>query len=133
MTKNTDKAIKFWLDSARDNFETAQIMLKAARWNFAMFMCQQTIEALLKAVVIIQTKERPPYLHQLGILLKTTGLDVPQRIWKKVERIEQYYIKTRYKPDRFDPRIYNKKSASFLLEKTKEVIEWFTEKMRLEL
>jgi len=133
LTKNTDKAIKFWLDSAKDNFDTAKLMLKAGRWNFAMFMCQQTIEALLKAVIIIRTQERPLYLHQLGILLKATGLRVPKRIEEIIREIDQHYIKTRYKPERFDSKIYNKKSATSLLEKTKEVIRWFTKELNLEL
>lgn len=50
MTKDTDKVVKFWLMSSKDNFETASATLKAGRYNFAMFMCQQAVEALLKAV-----------------------------------------------------------------------------------
>jgi HEPN domain-containing protein len=133
MTKNTDRAVKFWLDSAKDNFETAKLMLKAGRWNFAMFMCQQSIEALLKAVVIRQTDCRPPYVHELGILLKATEIEIPVEIWDKIKEIDRHYIKARYFPDRFNPKIYNQKSANSLLKKTGEVIKWFTKKLNLEL
>jgi HEPN domain-containing protein len=78
MTKNTDKAVNFWLLSSKDNFKTAVAMLKAGRYNFAMFMCQQAVEALLKAVFIIQKNERPEYIHKLPRLVEMT-VDFPQK------------------------------------------------------
>ena len=73
MTKDTDKAVSFWLMSSKDNLETAHAMLKAGRYNFAMFMCQQSVEALLKAVFIIQKNDRPEYIHKLSRLVELTG------------------------------------------------------------
>lgn len=133
MTKNTDKAIRFWLDSAKDNFETAKIMLKAGRWNFAMFMCQQTVEALLKAVFITQKDERPPYIHKLPKLLELTGVKVPPYIDIKILKIDAHYIKARYKEDRFDPKIYNRVNAQRLMRDTEEVLNWFIGNLRLEI
>lgn len=43
-------------------------------------MCQQTVEALLKAVFIIKKKERPNYIHKLPKLLEITGIKVPTSI-----------------------------------------------------
>jgi len=44
------KVINFWLKSAKENFVTAKAMYKTGRWSFVFFMCQQTIEALLKMI-----------------------------------------------------------------------------------
>ena len=80
MTKDVNKAVKFWLMSSKDNLETASVMLKAGRYNFAMFMCQQAVEALLKAVFIIQKNERPEYIHKLPNLVEMTGIKIPKSI-----------------------------------------------------
>lgn len=132
MTKNTNKAVNFWLMSSMDNFKTAEAMLKTGRYNFAMFMCQQTVEAILKAVFIIQKNERPEYIHKLPKLVELTGVKIPKTIDKKILKIDAHYIKARYKEDRFNTKIYNRRSATALLKDTEAVIKWFTKKMRLE-
>ncbi|MEK6545132.1 MAG: HEPN domain-containing protein [Nitrospinota bacterium] len=132
MTKNTDKAVNFWLLSSKDNFTTATAMLKAGRYNFAMFMCQQAVEAILKAVFIIQRNERPEYIHKLPRLVEMTDIKIPKTIDKKILKIDAHYIKARYKEDRFNTKIYNKRNATALLKDTEDVIKWLTKKMKLE-
>lgn len=133
MTKDTDKAVKFWLMSSNDNFETASAMLKAGRYNFAMFMCQQAVEAILKAAFIIQKNERPEYIHKLPRLVEMTGIEVPKLIDEKILKIDAHYIKARYKEDRFNTKIYNKRNAANLFKDTEDVIKWFTKKMKLKI
>src|SRR3972149_9693779 len=133
MTKNTDKAVSFWLLSSKDNFKTSIAMLKAGRYNFAMFMCQQAVEALLKAVFIIQKNERPEYIHKLPKLVEMIGIKIPKSIDNKILKIDAHYIKARYKEDRFNTKIYNKRNASNLLKDTEDVIQWFTKKMKLKI
>src|SRR4030065_1251957 len=133
MTKDTKMAIRFWLLSSNDNFETAKAMLKAGRYNFTMFMCQQAVEALLKAVFIIQKNERPEYIHKLPKLVEMIGIKIPKSIDNKILKIDAHYIKARYKEDRFNPKIYNKRTASALLKNTGDVIRWFTKNLKLEM
>lgn len=95
-------------------------------------MCQQTVEAILKAVFIIQKNERPEYIHKLPKLVELTGVKIPKTIDKKILKIDAHYIKARYKEDRFNTKIYNRRSATALLKDTEAVIKWFTKKMRLE-
>ena len=133
MTKDTDKVVKFWLMSSKDNFETASATLKAGRYNFAMFMCQQAVEALLKAVFIILKNERPEYIHKLPRLVELTGIKVPKSVDEKILKIDAHYIKARYKEDRFNEKIYNKRNATSLLKDTEDVIRWYTKKLKLEI
>ena len=46
------ETVKFWLNSSLDDLKTAEAMLAAARYNYAMFMCQQSLEELLKAIIV---------------------------------------------------------------------------------
>src|SRR3972149_4069155 len=118
MTKDIEKSKKFWLLAAKDNFETAKILFEAHRYNFSIFMCQQAVEALLKAVYIIKKKDRPEYIHKLPKLLDLINIDVPNSIDKKILRLDAHYIKARYKEDRFNSKIYNKENAKLILNDT---------------
>lgn len=133
MTKNTEKAIGFWLSCCKDNFHTARAMLAAKRYNFAMFMCQQTLESLLKAVFIARNNERPPYIHKLPMLVRRSGIETPKYIDTNILKIDAHYIKARYKDDRFNKKIYNLRTANALLKDTQQVVEWFAKKMKLEI
>jgi HEPN domain-containing protein len=133
MNNSAEKTITFWLKCTKDNMETSNAMVKAKRWSFAMFMCQQTIEALLKAVFIIKHGKRPEYIHKLPKLLELTGVKVPLLIDSEILKIDAHYIKARYQEDRFDPLIYNKKNAVQLLKDTQEVVKWFVKNLNLEI
>jgi len=130
MTK--EETISFWVKSSLDDFETAKAMLLAKRYNYTMFMCQQAIEELLKAVIVIQTNGHPPYLHDLILLSRNIELKIPKHIEKNLVDINPHYIIARYKPQRFDPKVYNLVSAKRTVAATQETIQWFTEKMVLE-
>lgn len=131
MTKDPDKAVSFWLMSSKDNLETAAAMLKVGRYNFAMFMCQQSVEALLKAVFIVQKNDRPEYIHKLPRLVELIGFELPKMIDRKVLKIDAHYIKARYKEDRFNRKIYNRRNAAQLLKDAQDVITWFTKRLKL--
>jgi HEPN domain-containing protein len=133
MEKDTKKQIKFWLDCVEDNFKASKAMLETDRWSLAMFMCQQTIEALLKAVFVFTKNERPPYIHKLPRILELTETKVPRTIDIKILKIDAHYIKSRYKEDRFNVKIYNRRNALALIKDTKEVLRWFVKNIKLKI
>ena len=126
-----EESIKFWLNSSLDDLNTAKAMIVAHRYNYTMFMCQQSLEELLKAIIMIETRNHPPYVHDLIILSKKIHLQIPKYIYKVLRDVNPHYIVARYKPQRFDPKIYNKSAAKKIIKATQETIKWFTEKMSL--
>jgi len=129
MTK--EETISFWLKSSLDDLKTATAMLSAKRYNYAMFMCQQALEELLKAIIVIQTNDHPPYLHDLITLSRKINFKIPKNIHENLSNINPHYIVARYKPQRFDPDVYNLTTAKKTIKITRETIKWFTEKMAL--
>ena len=81
---------------------------------------------------MIQTKENPPYIHDLIMLSRRIDLKIPKYIYEIVRNINPHYITAWYKPQRFDHRIYNRNVARKAIESTEEVIKWFVQKMGLE-
>lgn len=123
--------VKFWLKSALDDFATAKVMLAAKRYNYTMFMCQQALEELLKAIIVMQTNDHPPFLHDLIILSRKIDLKIPTNIYRMLRDINPHYIIARYKPQRFDLKIYNQIAAQRTLRATEEIIKWLTKKTEL--
>ncbi|MCL2446266.1 MAG: HEPN domain-containing protein [Oscillospiraceae bacterium] len=58
---------QYWLDLADYDLETAQAMLKTKRYLYVGFMCHQTIEKALKAVIAKDCADgdTPPKIHDL--------------------------------------------------------------------
>ena len=131
MTKNIGKAIEFWLKSTKDNLITAKAMYKSGRWSFCMFMCQQTLEAVLKAGYIQMKKEAPPYIHNLVQLLGQIKLKSPKYVEDTIILANAHYIAARYKDERFNIKIYNRKTASQLLKETEKATKWLIKKLNL--
>ena len=126
-----DELIKFWLNSCLDDFKTARAMFLAHRYNYTMFICQQSLEELLKAIIVIQTSDQPPFLHDLILLSKKIRLTLPNYIQQNLRNINPHYIVARYKLQRFDPKVYNQTTAKHTIRVTEETIKWFTKKMAL--
>ena len=61
--------VRDWLDSSGYDFETSKIMYDTGRYSYCVFMCHQTIEKLLKAIIIHVNKEIPKKSHNLRELL----------------------------------------------------------------
>lgn len=122
-------AIAFWKKCALDNLKTAEAMLKGKRYNFAMFMCHQTLECALKALYVFVRKDRPPYVHKLPRLLNELEFVVPKNVDRVILEADAHYIKTRYLEDRFNTKIYNRKNAFALFGETKEALKWLLDQL----
>ena len=59
-----DKKVKYWIDTAEYDLDTAQAMLDTGRYLYVGFLCHQTIEKCLKAV-IAKGGLFPPKIHNL--------------------------------------------------------------------
>jgi len=63
MNRETD--VRAWLEYAEADRRSAYNAMAAADYRDVAFHCQQVVEKLLKAVIVQQTGQRPPYQHNL--------------------------------------------------------------------
>lgn len=68
-----EERAKYWIELADYDFETAKAMFATGRYVYVGFMCHQTIEKSLKAVVA-KTGDFPPKTHNLNKLSEDTNL-----------------------------------------------------------
>ena len=99
VASSTGKDIKSWVDSSRYDLETGRALLQSRRYLHVLFMCQQSLEKLLKAHVMEKTAELPPRVHNLVRLAEVVALSLEEEEKGLLERLSLYYIQSRYPPD----------------------------------
>ena len=62
------KLVKYWLKTAEHDYETMEGLFKIKRYADCLFYAHITLEKILKASVVKQTKEDARYTHNLVVL-----------------------------------------------------------------
>ena len=80
---------KYWFDLADYDIESAKVMFIGGRYLYVGFMCHQTVEKALKAVIARDCEEGeiPPKIHHLLKLADRAG------IFNGMSPEQQYFIK----------------------------------------
>jgi HEPN domain-containing protein len=69
----SDERVRYWLDLAQYDLDTAQAMLETKRYLYVGFMCHQTVEKALKGLIVQFKAENPPPIHSLLRLADLSG------------------------------------------------------------
>jgi HEPN domain-containing protein len=110
---------KAWLDASRYDLDTAKALFESRRYLYVLFMCQQSAEKVLKACLTIRTQAFPPRIHSLVRLADLAQLDLSMDEKSLLERLDLYYIQSRYPPDvRVLAKSVTRGMALDLLERT---------------
>lgn len=129
------KKIQEWIDIAEEDLSTAELCIQGNKYLWAMVMCQQSVEKILKAIYLKQTEEIPPKIHNLKLLLEKIGLvsainnDIGN-VGVLLEDLVNFYIGSRY-PDKRKKliEICNKNYAKTTYDKTKQVYLWLKNRL----
>jgi HEPN domain-containing protein len=94
------KIIRMWLDRVEYDMDTAKAMLQTGRWIYSIFMCQQSLEKCLKALIAYQDKEIVP-IHNLRRLAEIGSIihEFDESTLVKLDFLSNYYFNARYKED----------------------------------
>ena len=114
-----------WIALAEYDLETARHMLKTGRNLYVIFLCHLALEKMLKALVTEITQTVPFKTHDLILLLKKGGLELPQDYLEFIGKINSASIPTRYPEDLERAlKVYPKSVARDYLKQTTEIVQW---------
>lgn len=123
---------EYWLDLARYDLDTAEVMLNGSRYLYVGFMCHQVIEKALKASIWALTGNEPEYIHTLARLLRASGLsdDVPGNLAGLIDVLEPLNVEARYPThkDKLMKSLTHERSEE-ILRQTKEMYTWIKSKL----
>jgi HEPN domain-containing protein len=122
---DTRRIIQSWLDAAGRDWDVAKNLFKLKHYAYSLFFCHLTVEKLLKALVVQNTSQHAPPIHELKKLAKLAKLK-PTSIQKQhLETLTTFNIKARY--DDIKQSFYKQATKDFAkkyLKITEEISAW---------
>jgi len=129
---NDQKIFQKWLDRVTYDMDTAKAMLQTGRLIYAIFMCQQSLEKCLKALLAYEDKEIVP-IHNLRRLAEQASViqELDDSTLVKLDFLSSYYINARYREDleQLSKGITETVVKDFI-EFTEGLITWLCQKMK---
>ena len=114
-----------WIDTAEYDLVPAQHMLATGRYIYVVACCHIALEKMLKAHVTEVTQTIPPKTHDLGYLIRISGLQVPANYLTFIGQIDNARIPTRYPTDlQRVMRSFPEPVVREYLRQTTEILEW---------
>lgn len=126
-----DEKVKYWIDTAEYDLDTAKAMLDTGRYLYVGFLCHQTIEKCLKAV-IAENGQFPPKIHNLLNLAEKADIigNISEEQKDFLSELNPLNIEARY-PDYKNKisEILTKTYCNELFNKTKGMVKWIKEQL----
>lgn len=129
--KNEER-VKYWIDSAIYDFQSAKVMLDGKRYLYVGFLCHQTIEKIFKACYSDISDEIPPYTHQLLKLARLTGLydQLSEEFKDTLDILDPLNIETRYPSHKEELlKSLTDERCKNILKRTEELYLWIMKKL----
>lgn len=102
--------------------KTAKSMLDTGRYLYTVFMCQQSIEKLLKAFYLQKFKKESPRSHNLVYLENLIELNSEKSTLELFGELTSYYLKGRYPSYKQKlSKLVNKEKANKIFLKSESV------------
>ena len=129
-----EKTIKYWIEAAKYDLETASAMLETKRYLYVGFMCHQCIEKFLKGYYVSVKNEVPPYIHNLLSLSEKSNLynyfsEEQKDLLNELQplNIEARYPK--YKDELF--KSLSEERCEQILKRAEELSKWIIKKLMI--
>ncbi len=127
---NTKDLIAYWKDLSDYDIKTADFMLKGKRYPYCLFMCHLSIEKILKALIVKQTKKHAPYAHNLVDLAKRISIKFSDEHKNLLADLTEFNLEARY-PE-WQKEFYKKCTKAYTetyFIKAKKLQKWLKEKI----
>jgi HEPN domain-containing protein len=124
MTK--EEHIKYWLESAQHDLETAESMFQSGKYDWCLFIGHLVLEKTLKALFVDRNDNNmPPKTHNLARLAQLSQLELKREQRNLLDKITDFNIQTRYPDYKLDfYKRCDKEYADEYFRKIKELYQW---------
>ena len=124
-----EQDVKYWIDLSKYDIDTAKAMLDSGRYLYVLFTCQQSIEKMLKALIVKNTKSFPPKIHDLVKLAHIAKIDIETERREFLAKLNYYYLETRYPRELSEiSKQVKKDTAVTFYNNTKKLLKWLKSK-----
>ncbi|MCL1820676.1 MAG: HEPN domain-containing protein [Oscillospiraceae bacterium] len=125
--------VTYWIDMAEYDLETARAMLLTKRYLYVAFMCHQTIEKSLKAIIAgTDDNNEPPKIHNLVRLTERSALseELSPQQKKFISMLAPMNVEARYTAykEEIASGLSEKKCAE-LIKETEDLYSWIKQRL----
>ena len=129
---DTDKMIKFWLDSSEEDFETMITLFENKRYSWSLFIGHLMIEKLLKSLYVKLKNDYPPYIHNLLRLAEKCNLELNDEKRFILTTVTAFNINARYDDYKLSfQKICTPEFTTIWIEQLKDQRLWIKALIRL--
>lgn len=96
---NAEKVVNYWLISSNEDWDTMEILFNSKRYANSLFFLHLSLEKLLKALVVSNTKKHAPRTHNLSYLAGKAGFEFNERFIDLMAEVTPFNLETRYPED----------------------------------
>jgi HEPN domain-containing protein len=92
-----DEHIKYWLESAEHDLDTAESLFAAGKYDWCLFIGHLVLEKVLKALYVQDNQNRlPPKIHDIVKLAENTSLVLTEELRIYFDEVNDFNLETRY-------------------------------------
>jgi len=126
MPIDVGKHVAYWRTGAREDIETARVLLEHDKRRAALFFTHLALEKSLKALVVKVTGDLAPLSHNLIVLAERTGLEFQESERLYFVEMNRFSLHGRYPdPDRPPP---NRREAEEGVRRAEETLTWLIQR-----
>jgi HEPN domain-containing protein len=96
MAPDIAKLYHYWIDEAEYSWEVANSLFESKKYPECLFFAHLTLEKIIKAMVVKETKEHAPPIHDLAKLAGRSGLILEKDRLDKLKEWNTFYLSGRY-------------------------------------
>ena len=124
---NINKQIEYWKSGAVNDIDTAELLINNNKLLHGLFFCHLVLEKIIKAHVVLATKNVPPKSHDLLYLLKKTELILESGDTEFLGLMMKYQLEGRY-PEYY-PMPPSREKSNEYLSRTKDLLKCLKKKL----
>jgi len=120
-----DEDVDYWFQLAYLDLESARRSLQGESYLHCLFGCQQSLEKLLKGMIVEKINQTPPRMHNLIRLAALAGLTLQPEHESLLSKLSLEYNEMRYPGELTTIAELNNESAAVgHLQQTEELFQW---------
>lgn len=124
------KVVDFWLEGAKDDLKTVEALWERKRYHHCLFFCHLVLEKVLKALVVEKTREHALPTHDLLLLARKAGLELPPEKLSELGEINDFNVRARYND--FKRKFYKKATREYTekwYSHSREIYQWLKRRL----
>ncbi len=121
---DTQKLINHWKAGAEDARVTMNALFEKERYHHALFFGHLMLEKILKALVVQETGEHAPPIHDLNVLADKSGLSLSEENVTFLKDVTDFNLEARY-PEEIE-KMRKQFTPEFSKEYCQRIQEFYT-------